>query len=82
MLYHVRISVAGETSDETKIDLTAEELEQQFLKPYREGRPIVVNGRTIEIANLERLRVSQSEQSAKEFYARDSRGRSGVERNR
>lgn len=65
--FHVRLSVAGETSDETKIDLTEEQLEQQFLAPYREGRPITVNGRVIELANLERIRISTSEHSARDF---------------
>ncbi len=65
-LFHVRISVAGETSDETKLDLTEEQLEQQFLAPYREGRPITVNGRVIELENLERIRIS-SPRSAREF---------------
>jgi predicted nucleotide-binding protein len=67
MLYHVRVSVAGERSDETKIDLTEDQLEQQFLQPYRQGRPITVNGRVIDLSNLERLRISRSERSAKEF---------------
>lgn len=66
-LFHVRISVAGEKSDETKLDLTYDQLEQQFLAPYREGRPITVNGRVIELANLERIRISTSEYSARDF---------------
>lgn len=66
-LFHVRISVAGQRSDETKLDLTEEQLEQQFLAPYRKGRPITVNGRVIELANLERIRISTSDHSARDF---------------
>ena len=66
-MYHVRISIAGERSDETKLDLTEEQLEQQFLAPYREGRPITVNGRVVKLEDLERIRVSRSERSAREF---------------
>jgi len=66
-LYHVRISVAGERSDETKLDLTEGQLEQQFLGPYREGRPITVNGRVVQIENLERIRISRSDQPSKDL---------------
>lgn len=66
-LFHVRIAVAGERSDETKLDLTEEQLQQQFLAPYAEGRPITVNGRVIELANLERIQISTSQHSARDF---------------
>jgi predicted nucleotide-binding protein len=69
-LHHVRISVAGEQSDETKLDLTDEELEHQFLAPYREGRPITVNGRVVEMSDLERIRISTSDHSARDFIPR------------
>lgn len=69
-LYHVRITVAGEQSDETKLDLTDDELEQQFIAPYREGRPITVNGRVVEMSDLERIRISASDRSARDFIPR------------
>ncbi len=69
-LYHVRISVAGEQSDETKLDLTDDQLEQQFLAPYRDGRPITVNGRVVEMSDLERIRISTSDHSARDFIPR------------
>ncbi len=62
--------MAGEQSDETKLDLTEEELEQQFLAPYRDGRPITVNGRVVEISDLERIRISTSDHSARDFIPR------------
>ena len=67
MLYHVRITVAGEKQNETKLDLTAEQLESQILGRYRSGQPIMINGRSVEPANLERILISQSEHSAKQF---------------
>lgn len=60
----MRISVAGEPPDENKLDLTEDQLDHQFLAPYREGQPITVNGRVIELANMERIRISTSEHSA------------------
>ena len=53
--------MAGESEDETKLDLTRDELERQFLMPYRQGLPITVNGRSIESSNLERVRISKSD---------------------
>lgn len=60
-LYHVRITVAGEDRGELKPDLTMEQLHEQFLEPYGGGRPITVNGRSIEPSNLERLQISTSD---------------------
>jgi len=59
--YHVRITVANERRDETKLDLDEETLERQFLAPYRAGKPIIVNGKTIPTSELERIAVSTSE---------------------
>lgn len=69
-LFHVRVSVAGERSDETKLDLTETELDEQFLAPYREGRPITVNGRVVGLENLERIKISTSEHSARDLIPR------------
>ena len=67
--FHIRLSVAGEKSDEVKLDLSEAELEMQFLAPYRAGDPITVNGRSVPPAGLERLRISRSEQPAESFRA-------------
>lgn len=66
-LFHVRFSVAGDRSDEVKLDLSDEQLAQQFLEPYREGRPITVNGRVIELSDLARIRIASSKHSAGDF---------------
>ena len=57
----MRITVAGEDRGELKSDLTMEQLHEQFLEPYGRGRPITVNGRSIEPSNLERLQISTSD---------------------
>jgi predicted nucleotide-binding protein len=58
--FHVRLTVKGERHDEVKLDLEEAELEDQFLAPYRRGTPITVNGRTIPIERLERIKISAS----------------------
>jgi predicted nucleotide-binding protein len=66
MPFHVRVTPKGKgaTTDEVRLDLTREQLEDRFLKPYREGRPIVIGGRTISASELERIRISHSEESS------------------
>lgn len=58
--YHVRITVQGEGRDEIKNDLNEEELEKQFLAPYRTGKAIMINGRAIKPDRLARIRISIS----------------------
>lgn len=65
MPYHVRVSTHSNPSwDEVRLDLTPDELEERFLRPYREGRPIVVGGKTVEPADLARLRVNYTDQTS------------------
>ena len=59
--YHVRITQRSNKShDETKVDLTEDELRSRFLKPYEKGEPIIINGKTITTDDLERIRISKS----------------------
>jgi predicted nucleotide-binding protein len=68
MPYHVRITTRSQPSyDEVRLDLSRGELDARFLRPYREGRPIVIGGRTVEPADLRRLRVNYTEQSSDEL---------------
>lgn len=62
--FHVRVSTEGARHDEVKTDLDEETLERQFLAPYRLGRPITVNGQTIPIAKVSRIRIAQSAESS------------------
>lgn len=66
-LYHVRLTVRGEERDEVRLDLDRERLEQQFLRPYREGRTITVNGRSVASVEIQRIRVTGSAESAETF---------------
>jgi len=59
--YHVRLSVEGERHDEVKTDVSEDTLERQFLAPYRGGESITINGKTIPLESVTRIRVSMSE---------------------
>lgn len=61
-MYHVRISTRSEPGhDETKLDLDEQQLRDQFLAPYEQGKPIVLNGRVIPMEDLARIRISYSD---------------------
>jgi predicted nucleotide-binding protein len=62
--YHVRVSVVGEKADEVKVDIDGETLDRQFLEPYRSGSSITINGRTIPIDRIERIRIGASDTPA------------------
>lgn len=63
MYYHVRISQKSSSArDETKVDLSEEELRERYLKPYELGSPIIINGKTITSDEIERIRLSKSKQ--------------------
>lgn len=62
--YHVRISVVGAPHDEVKNDLDEETLERQILAPYRSGAPLTINGKTLTWDDVDRVRVSASEEAS------------------
>ena len=63
--YHVRVSTKSKpTSDEVRLDLSRDEIESRFVAPYRDGRPIVINGAAIPVNDLARLCVTWTEQSS------------------
>ena len=68
MPYHVRITLRSDrTHDEVKLDLTEEQLRERFLRPYRAGDPIVISGRTINCDDIERIRVSYTEENSEQL---------------
>jgi len=65
MPFHVRVSTKSDPAhDDVRLDLSKEELETRFLRPYREGRPIVIGGRTIPMGDLTKLRVNFTDETA------------------
>lgn len=62
--FHVRLSVKGERSDEVSLDLQEDQLDQRFINPYLQGTFVTLNGRTIAVRDITRIRVSRSEQDS------------------
>jgi predicted nucleotide-binding protein len=62
MPFHVRLNRKSNPSrDEVKLDLSREELEEQFLKRYREGRAILIGGVVVPVEDIGYLKVSQTD---------------------
>ena len=65
MVYHVRVSTKSAPAiDEVRLDLSREQLEERFLRPYRLGQPIVIGGRTIAPDDLDRLEITESDETS------------------
>jgi predicted nucleotide-binding protein len=81
MPYHVRITPRSDRSeDEVKLDLTKEQLEERFLRPYREGRPITIGGKTIAPDDIERIHINYTDENSEQLLPtiRAERARSGI----
>lgn len=68
MYYHVIIKPKSDKYyGEYKTDLTKEQLISRFIEPYEQGMPIVINGKTVQPDDLERITISQSERTIESF---------------
>lgn len=71
MNYHVRISLKSQkSSDETKTDFSEEQLKVRILEPYEQGEPIILNGKTIQPNDIERIRISKSQEVSSQIIQR------------
>ena len=63
--HHICITQKSDRSNvEVRLDLTREELEERFLAPYRKGLPIVIRGKSIQKEDIERIRISKTDQDS------------------
>lgn len=68
MYYHVIIKPKSDKYyGEYKTDLTKEQLISRFIEPYEQGMPIVINGKTVEPNDLERIKIAKSERTIESF---------------
>jgi predicted nucleotide-binding protein len=71
MFYHVKITQKSNKShDEVKVDLSKERLVSQFISPYENGKPIIVNGKTITSEDIERITISETQEESKNIIPR------------
>lgn len=66
MLYHVVIhTVSGQR--QVRLGLDESELMERFLNPYGLGQPIVIGGRTVPMADLSRIQITQTDADVPEL---------------
>ena len=60
--YHVSITTKSDRGNhEIKLDLSKEQLTERFLKPYENGTAIMVNGKSIEPDDIERIKINRTD---------------------
>lgn len=68
MYYHVIVKPKSDKFyGEYKTDLTKEQLISRFIEPYEQGMPIVINGKTVQPDDIERIKISESERTIESF---------------
>ena len=66
LYYHLFITLKSEQHNSiVKLDLSKEDLEERILGPYRNGSPITIQGRTVSVGEIERIRITRTEQDSK-----------------
>jgi predicted nucleotide-binding protein len=71
MPYHVAITPKSDKShEEIRLDLSESELRERFLDPYREGRPIIIGGKTITPDDIERITIHFTEETSEQLLPR------------
>lgn len=68
MFYHVRIKPKSDKRyGENKTDLTREQLIARYVEPYEQGKAILINGKTVEPDDIERIRISRSKRTIESY---------------
>lgn len=68
MFYHIRIKPKSDKRyGEKKTDLTHEQLIARYVEPYEQGKAILINGKTVEPNDIERVRISRSERTIESY---------------
>ncbi len=61
MLYHIRISKKPYPySTEYNFDITKEQLENRFLNRFNQGQNIVINGKTVQLKDIEQIEIFET----------------------
>lgn len=68
MPLHVQVVLKNNPGDsEVKFDLDEQEVEERFLSPFREGKPIIIGGRNISASEIKRIQIVRTTHSSKYF---------------
>lgn len=68
MYYHVIVKPKSDKRyGEYKTDLTREQLLSRYVEPYEQGNPILINGKTVNPDDIERIKFHQSEKTIESY---------------
>ncbi len=56
---------SGGPGVEFRLDLSGEQLHDQVIGPYEEGKPVVIGGRTFQPEEVERITISAARSAAR-----------------
>ena len=62
--FHIRITQKSGGPDPLKLDFNRQDLEQRVLRPYREGRPITISGKTTTTDDIEQVKITTTVQNS------------------
>lgn len=72
MLYHILVNLKNQKKSDSghlKKDSTREELIKRFIDPYEQGTAIVMNGKTIQLSEIDRITIRASERELASYIA-------------
>lgn len=70
MPYHVRVLLkADDGYNHVKLDLSREQLERQFLEPYRRAESILMKGHLVPFKDIARIIVTETSESSEQLIA-------------
>lgn len=64
MFYHLIISIEGAYEDIVRLDLRESQLEEMVLKPYHDGTPMQIQGKTILIDDITGFKITRTSESS------------------
>ena len=67
--YHVQIIQKSTGKATLKLDFTREELEERILAPRRKGRSIIMAGKTIEITDIDSIKITMTVENSKALHS-------------
>jgi len=71
MPFHIRLNRKSHpTHDEVKLDLSEADLDEQFLRRYREGRPILIGGVVVPVDDISYLKITHTENPSDDILPR------------
>lgn len=66
MNYHIRIELK-DSSDECRIDLSEDELLNEYIRPYLTNGQIMINGRSVKLSDIYRIKIVESTDSIQQL---------------